>query len=210
VEVAAGGLALGGLADSSAAMHATAAGGLALGGLADSSAAMHATAAGGLALGGLASSSAAMHATAAGGLALGGLADSSAAMHATAAGGLALGGLASNTFTPGGISPGGSCASAGTITPGQSYSGTVPAFGVQAWFTFAVTSGTQYTVTLSGVTGFSAQVMISFPGSCPVPTFLAIQGGNGSYVHTYGSTGSAWLQIMGTSGAAYTIALTSP
>jgi len=109
-----------------------------------------------------------------------------------------------------GVTPGSTCSTAGSIPVGGHYSGTVPGMLSSDWFTFPVTGGTQYTVTLSGVTGFSAIAQVWDGTACLGSTNVGFTSGNGSVVFTPGSTITAWVSIAGTPGAAYTLTVTSP
>jgi len=115
----------------------------------------------------------------------------------------------SHTYVPAGPTPGHTCATAGAIAVGQSYSGTIVS-GSDDWFTFSVVAGTHYTVTLTAV-GFAPVNTNAAHGSCASLVNDGAVSNSGSFGWTAGASGPEWIHsTIFTGSKAYTVALSSP
>jgi hypothetical protein len=128
-----------------------------------------------IAAGGLAWSGAAIEAwhfftfdTGAGGVAFSGAAIDAWTWTDVAAGGVAFAGAATDVWTPGGVTPGTSCATAGVLPAGSTQSSALAGFG-NDWWAFVIPSTGTYHVTLTVISGTVAMSMFG-KGACPFPT----------------------------------------
>jgi hypothetical protein len=112
------------------------------------------------------------------------------------------GGPVVESWTPGGVTPGTSCATAGAITLGTTYTGPPPTGLAQDWFSISVTNGTTYRVRKSLTGGPGLLLVLYWQGtSCAGLSPLAPTPGSlcDSFVAPY--TGTIWLQINPQPGA---------
>jgi len=119
-------------------------------------------------------------------------------------------GQADMEYIPPAPTPGASCAAAGAMVVGQSYSGNAGGFGTSQWFKFPVLNGTTNKVTLSTSNG-ALSVALHYGTSCP-PTFFATLVnpavcGN----HTSSADENIYIQVFGvfSGSTAYTITTAS-
>jgi len=112
---------------------------------------------------------------AAGGVALGGRAGNEPAGTDPAAGGVALGGAAGDVYTPGGVTPGADCATAGACVLGVTYGATTPAFpGEDWWRVSGLTPGATYHVETTGVGIPNAGLVGHYGASCAALSLLML------------------------------------
>ncbi|MCE5292096.1 MAG: hypothetical protein LLG14_23035 [Nocardiaceae bacterium] len=84
---------------------------------------------------------------------------------ATAGGGEG-GGSAGDVYTPGTVTPGTSCATAGTVAVGTTYGATVTFPGNQWWVLPAYTAGLVYRVVTTGIGGMMGASIALYKGGC--------------------------------------------
>jgi hypothetical protein len=122
-------------------------------------------------------------------------------------GGVELGGASGDVFTPGTVTPGSSCATAGVIVLSTTYGATTPAFpGMDWWHTTGLTPGAAYKVYTTGVGGFGGAIMSSNSGAaCPPSNTVTFSPGPPCWGFTAPADTFVWFQFQSPFGAiAYT------
>lgn len=143
---------------------------------------------------------------AAGGVEIGGQAGDAQRYTDAASGGVEIGGAMGDVWTPPTPVPGHSCATAGALPQGVTYTGGTPGFFTADWWTFtAPVSGTLHvTVTFAG--GGTGLPGIFEGGSCPSPNpvFLTVSGPpTWKWVATAGD--QCWVDLSGNATGTYSI-----
>lgn len=142
----------------------------------------------------------------AGGVVIGGAAGDAHRYTDGASGGVEIGGAAGDVFTPP-LVPGSSCAAAGALPQGTTYSGPLPGMLAVDWWTFtAPVSGTlHFTFVPSGGGLPTAQAMEG--GACPTPNpVLYTTSGPPTWKWTATAGDQCWISVSATSsGGSYTL-----
>jgi len=99
------------------------------------------------------------------------------------------------TFTPA-AGPGSTCATAGTVTLGSSYTYDYPSLGGSHWWTFSAAASTTYYVKVTVNSGGSGSCNVS-KGTCALPTLLFTIMGSGCNTLNESSAVTVLIQITG-------------
>lgn len=104
------------------------------------------------------------------------------------------------------VGPGATCATAGAMSLGSSYTVTVPAMG-QHWWTFPATAGTTYRVRYVRNSGSAITAATLLKGSCPTPSIVGSLSISGCNSFTAASGEAGFVRVDGDPGGStnYTI-----
>ena len=197
-DTAAGGLVVGGECGDVPSGVDPAAGGLVVGGEAGDVPSGVDPAAGGLVVGGAAGDLVRLVDPAAGGGAIGGAAGDLVRLVDPAAGGLVVGGAAGDVWTPGGVTPGTSCATAPTISLATTYNDDVTgSFFAHWWKLPALTPGATYHMDTTGVGGMGVNLNGEAGADCSSLTFFNFGLPTaGRFVFTAPASGFVWAKFF--------------